>query len=431
MKKISLYLCISILFAACNNEEEIESNLYLHLEESEVIVVHATGGEYKIPVSSNSDWQVETTAQWLKVNTQEGHGNDTLYLFIQQNPTTDIRKAQLNIKLKANQQQAGVTIQQQVNTDLIGIPGIEKGAGFSYDVLSEYCQGMRYQIFNLTRMDYLQQIYGKTYVMDDYSTQMEEEYQEGKTEKEISQKFSANASIGLDLLVFNADISAGFSYSQLSAEKTVFGMKRSKRIVYSRDIQYQNILASVLSEEKDSTLFSPGFLKDWKKLQSINAIPGEVPKISIYNFIDKWGICFVARSVLGGTIDYEMEIDETVIGKELGIGGAVEASLCFIINADASVKYAETMKKIKGRYRYCIRVRGGSPGYVSILNTGGTLDTKDYTRWLNSLNLIKQGNTFVASEKVALIDVKLVSIAELFTGKVKTALTEYINQINN
>lgn len=69
MKKISLYLCISILFAACNNEEEIEPNLYLHLEESEVIVVHATGGEYKIPVSSNSDWQVETTAQWLKVNT--------------------------------------------------------------------------------------------------------------------------------------------------------------------------------------------------------------------------------------------------------------------------------------------------------------------------------------------------------------------------
>lgn len=47
MKKISLYLCISILFAACNNEEEIEPNLYLHLEESEVIVVHATGGEYK------------------------------------------------------------------------------------------------------------------------------------------------------------------------------------------------------------------------------------------------------------------------------------------------------------------------------------------------------------------------------------------------
>ena len=282
---------------------------------------------------------------------------------------------------------------------------------------------MLYQVFDITHMDYKQMLNGKFYVMDDNEAMVEEEFVTGKTEEEISQQISANASIGLDLVkVFQAGLTGSVDYSKLEAKSTQFAMSRTKRIIYSRDIQYRNVLADVMAGDKE--LFAAGFYVDWKKLQDMNESSGRVDEQAVTRFLKKWGACFVSRSCLGGSIDYEMEIDKSVLSESLTIELALEASLAGIIEADAGGKYVETMKKIKEHYRKYVHVKGGDVQAISILNSGGSISQTDYKGWLESISYDRM---IAGNANVALIDVKLVAFTELFTGKVREEIKRQIN----
>ena len=186
-------------------------------------------------------------------------------------------------------------------------------------------------------------------------------------------------------------------------------MSRTKRIIYSRDIQYRNVLADVMAGDKE--LFAAGFYVDWKKLQDMNESSGRVDEQAVTRF-------------LGGSIDYEMEIDKSVLSESLTIELALEASLAGIIEADAGGKYVETMKKIKEHYRKYVHVKGGDVQAISILNSGGSISQTDYKGWLESISYDRM---IAGNANVALIDVKLVAFTELFTGKVREEIKRQIN----
>lgn len=420
MKKITYPILLLLwLLASCSKDEML---LLLETPEQTEYLIDRDGQEFSIPVTSNAAWTVSSDAEWLTTDRAEGTGDGIVTVRINANPIPERRYASVSIRLKGSDRMFAVNVVQNGASRLLGLPSIEKGAGYSYDVSADYCTGMLYQVFDIIHMDYKQMLNGKFYVMDDNETTVEEEFVVGKTEEEISQQISANASIGLNLIeVFKADLTGSVDYSKLEAKNTQFAMSRTKRIVYSRDIQYRNVLADVIAG--DTALFTPGFAADWKKLQKLNVSSGDITT-SVTRFLKKWGPCFVSRSCLGGSIDYEMEIDKSVLNESLTIELAAEASLAGIIEADAGGKYQEVMTKIKERYRKYVHVKGGDVQSVSILNSGGSITQKGYKNWLESISFdrVSAGNA-----NVALIDVKLVAFTELFTGKVREEVKRQID----
>jgi len=419
---ILILLC---LLASCSDKEEIE--LLLESPEKTEYLIDRDGHEFQFPVVSNAGWMVETDAEWVTTDKMEGVGNENVMVLVSANPIPERRNATISIRLKGTDHMFAINVVQAGASRLLGMPGYEKGAGYSYDVKADYCTGMLYQVFDITHMDYKQMLTGKYYVVDDNEATVEEEMTMGNSEEEISQQISANASIGLDVVkVFQAGLTGSVDYTKLEAKNTQFAMQRTKRIIYSRDIQYYNVLAEVMAG--DTALFAAGFYTDWKKLQKMSDSSGSIDKITITNFLKKWGVCFVSRSCLGGTIDYEMEIDKSVLSTSFTIELALEASLAGVINADAGGGYGEAMEKIKEHYRKYVHVRGGNAQSISILNSGGSITKEGYKEWLESISYDRMN---ASNANVALVDVKLVAFTELFTGKVREEMRSQIDRWND
>ena len=133
----------------------------------------------------------------------------------------------------------------------------------------------------------------------------------------------------------------------------------------------------------------------------------------------------MARSMMGGSIDYEMEIDKSVLTESLTIDIAASATAAEIIKVEGNGGYKETYEKVKEHYRKYLHVKGGDAQIVSILNTGGSIDQAMYNQWINSISFdqVYAGNT-----NVVLMDAKLVSMAKLFTGQVAETMDKLINK---
>lgn len=418
------FLILLCLLASCSDKEEME--LLLESPDKTDYIIDRGGHEFRFSVVSNAEWIVETDVEWIATDKTEGVGNENITVQVSANPIPERRNATISIRLKGTEHMFAVNVVQTGASRLLGMPGYEKGAGYSYDVGADYCTGMLYQVFDVTHMDYKQMLTGKYYVADDNEATVIEEMTKGNSEEEISQQISANASIGLDVVkVFQAELTGSVNYSKLEAKSTQFAMQRTKRIIYSRDIQYYNVLAEVMAG--DTALFAPGFSADWKKLQQMNGSNTNINRTAITNFLKKWGVCFVSRSCLGGTIDYEMEIDKSVLSTSFTIELALEASLAGVINADAGGGYGEAMEKIKEHYRKYVHVRGGDAQSISILNSGGSIAKEGYKKWLESISYDRMN---AGNANVALVDVKLVAFTELFTGKVREEMKSQIDHWN-
>ena len=256
----SVFLILCLLTSCSKDEME----LLLETPDQTDYLIDRDGHELSISVASNAEWVVSVDAEWLTVNRAEGTGNADVTVNIGANPVPERRYATISVCLKRSDKMFAVNVVQNGASRLLGMPSVEKGAGYSYDVSADYCTGMLYQVFDITHMDYKQMLNGKFYVMDDNEAMVEEEFVTGKTEEEISQQISANASIGLDLVkVFQAGLTGSVDYSKLEAKSTQFAMSRTKRIIYSRDIQYRNVLADVMAGDKE--LFAAGFYVDCRK----------------------------------------------------------------------------------------------------------------------------------------------------------------------
>lgn len=414
-------LCALCLLASCQEEEE--PDLWIRTTGELSYRVDQSGNTLQVPISSNGEWEASCSADWVSISEAGGNGSASIRLSIAANRLPQTRQATVSIALTRGSDALQLEIRQNAASMLLGYPSIEKGAGYSYDATADYCEGMKYQVFDIAYMDYRQMTDGKSlYVMDDNAVTVEEEFVCANTEEELSRQISANCSIDLDIVeVFKAGMTGQLDYTQMEAKETQFVLKRTKRVVYSRDIQYQNVVSDVI--KGDSALFAPGFLADWAKLQKMNKTG--VLKSTVQSFLDKWGVCFVARSMMGGSIDYEMEIDKSVLTESLTIDIAANATVAQVVDAGGSGGYKEVYEKVKNHYRKYLHVKGGDAQIVSILNTGGSINYATYQQWLNSISFDRVN---AGSTNVVMMDAKLVSMARLFTGEVAETMDKLINK---
>ena len=302
---------------------------------------------------------------------------------------------------------------------LLTPPGFERGVGYSYVSGAEYLEGVAFNIFNLNYLDSIQYVKGLNLISDDYTPYSEEQIITGETSSAVSKQLSVSASIGLDVIVASIKVSGSYSKGSVEESQSVYAMKRTKRVAYSRDLQYKNVIM-YYKETGDSMIFAPGFFADWKKLEGTGANQADVSNQMVLDFVNKWGRGFVARSFMGGVLEYTLQIDRSALSENQSVEMALNASVGLIggVEVSESESTSQFQKISRDRYNLDIHVRGGNVQAVTEILSGEASSPQGIKEWLASVNFAPTP----AGDQLklcAMTDVKIASMAYLFTGKVQ------------
>ena len=302
---------------------------------------------------------------------------------------------------------------------LLAPPGYERGAGYCYATGADYLEGVTFNIFNLNYLDSIQYVKGLNFVSDDYTPYSEEQVITGETRSAVSQQLALSASVGVNFIVADIKVTGNYSKGSVQEEQSVFAMKRTKRVAYCRDIQYKNIIM-YYKVTGDSMVFAPGFYADWKKLEGTGTNQTDVSNQMVLDFINKWGRGFVARSFMGGVLEYTMQIDKSVLSENMSAEMAINASVGLLIGVEASASTQTQQFQTISRDRYSldIHVRGGDVQAVTEVLAGTSTSPQGIQEWMASVNFPPVPNN-EQLKTCAMTDVKIASMAYLFTGKVQ------------
>ncbi|MBQ4387962.1 MAG: hypothetical protein II822_10220 [Prevotella sp.] len=308
---------------------------------------------------------------------------------------------------------------------LLAPPGFERGVGYCYATGAEYLEGVTFNIFNLNYLDSIQYVKNLNFVSDDYTPYSEEQVITGETRSAVSKQLAVSASLGANFIVADISVSGNYSKGSVKESESVFAMKRTKRVAYCRDLQYKNVIM-YYKETGDSLVFAPGFFAEWKELEGVNANTSNVSNKKVLDFINKWGRGFVARSFMGGVLEYTMQMDKSVLSSSMSAEMALNASVGLIIGveASASTKTEEFQKMTRDRYSMDIHVRGGNVQAVTEVLAGKATSPQGIKEWMQSVNFSPTPESDQL-KLCSMTDVKIASIANLFTGKVQ----EQVNYI--
>lgn len=417
-------LCIVVYSCKNHNEEVDEAFVFNMLTTSDKTSYDypKEGGTDSIFIHANCLWTVEVTQGWVHTDKQSHEGDGMLTFTIDENKTPVTRYAEITISSPQRQQIIKINIKQQGASKLYTYSSYDQAVGYSYDMTADYPEGVRYAVFDIANLDYMQYMTGNNYIVDDDQLEMTEEVYTAHSETELQDKVNATIGVGVKYNGISVDVKASVDYKTLETKNREYALKKVRRTVFMRNLQYLNVLADAKSGV--TGLFTPAFEADWKALMEAETnSPGSIP-VKVERFLDKWGKCFVSTSMMGASLEYEVEVESSVLTKEFDIKVAVDASLASVVNIDVSGYYSTKLTQMNSHYNKRMVVRGGDARIMSILNTQGNITKDMYQKWQESVRW-KNG---VMSDDAVLSDVKLVSFAELFTGRVKT---EMASQIKN
>lgn len=312
-------------------------------------------------------------------------------------------------------------------TRLLTSATYELAVGFSYDPTADWGKGTLYQIFDLNDLDRRQAATNSNYIADDMQSESKQEVTTADSEEDLITQLQLSGSIGLGLEGNLANIKVTGSYSQqdIESRKYSYGLMRIDEVYFTRNLLYYNIAAD--AENSTEGFFTPVFRKDWDKLQAFNRVADGSAKLdslsdAVSEFLDRWGIAFVTRSSMGGYLQYCMTVEKVYLTDGLTVAGALQAEVCKVLEADASISYEAIRRQISGHSTLQISAAGGNVQLVSAINSDQTIDKQRFADWSNSIVWDKG----LGADNCVLTDLKLVSIAYLFDGRVRTEMESQI-----
>ncbi len=456
----SVLVLVAAFVAACSSSEDMignegtgnESNApfaILGASGQGVMNTGASYGEYTAFINVPGKWSVATSKGLANVYPSVGEGPTTVVVQVGENWGAT-RENVLTLKTEEvgtrgnGDQTYNVAILQSSNPEMDSVSTVfsaNKGAGYSYMPGGEYCDGALIQLFNLVTLDSIQRATGVRLISDVIYPQTSQEYITADSEEGITKAVTVNVSAGMDFSSVKSkdqessgsgSIGVGVGTSSEKKSKNKFALKRQKNTQFTREIQYMNVMDLVdkaTTREEKMKLLSPGFYSVQETFaKDIAAAKGNtVRQYSICRkFLDEFGPCFISKSVMGTTLDYQISVDSTLLSDSLGISLALEASFQSKVNNKSSggeatfhFGYSDASKELMSKTQATVKVRGGDVSKVCILVTGGTLDDYDVTAWQNSCR----------PTRAVMVDMSLVPIYVLIVdAEARAVLTNYFRE---
>lgn len=448
---------VAAFAAACSSTEDVTGNemaggansnaplTILGTPGDGLVNTGSSYGEYTAFINVPGKWSIETSKGLANIYPSEGEGPTTAVVQVGEN-WGDVRENVLTLNAQGAVTRGGgenkynLTIQQSSNPSMDSISTIfssNKGAGYSYMPGGEFCEGAMISLFNLATLDSMQRFTGIRLISDVIFPQTTQEFITADSEEAITKAVTVNASAGLNLgNVKNKGTgkgSVGVDVGKSHEEKSInkYALKRLNTTQFTREIHYMNVMSlleQTSSPNMQEKLLSPGFLAVQKRFaKEIAAEKGNTTKQYILcdRFLGEVGPCFISKSAMGTSLDYQISVDSTALRDTLTVKVALEASFQANIktkqvSGDASfdIGVSKEATDLKSKTTATVKVRGGDVSQVCILVTGGQLDDSDVTAWQNSCT----------PTRAVMVDMVLIPIYVLITDTyAREVLTNYFD----
>lgn len=452
-----ILVLVAAFAAACSSSEDMTGNEMTGGERSnapltisrtsgsDIMTTGASYGEYTAFINVPGKWSVATSKGLANVYPSVGEGPTTAVVQVGENWGT-VRENVLTLMAQETVTRADGENGYHLSIVQSGSPSLDsvstvfsanKGAGYSYMPGDEYCDGALIQLFNLVTLDSIQQATGVRLISDVIYPQTNQEVVISDSEEGLVKGLTVNASIGLDLGSVkgkgsgsgSVGVDVGKGHEEKSKNK--YALKRMTTTQFTREIDYMNIMAlmeKATTREEKQKLMSPGFLSVQETFaKDIAAAKGNTTKQYVIcdKFLDEIGPCFISKSVMGTSLDYQISVDSTLLRDTLSVKVALEASFqTKVKNTSAGgqgsidIGVSKEATDLMSKTTASVKVRGGDVSKVNILVTGGTLEDSEVTAWHNSC----------LPTHAVMVDMALVPIYALITDAyAREVLTNYFN----
>jgi len=448
---------VAAFAAACSGSEDMIGNKatsgtdsnapfsILGAPGNSVMNTGASYGEYTAYINVPGKWSVATTKGLANVYPSSGEGPATVVVQVGENWGAT-RENVLTLTTPGTQTRAGgdgdykLSIVQSGNPALDSVSTVfsaNKGAGFSYMPGGEFCDGALIQLFNLVTLDSIQRAKGIRLITDGIYPHTTQTVITSDSESGLVKGLMVNASLGMDYSKVKdgktssggGKIGVGVGTGHEEKSKNKYALKRMLNTQFTREIEYMNIMKlmeQATTREEKQKLFSPGFLSVQETFaKDIAAAKGSTSRQ--YDICDKFlsaiGPCFIGKSAMGTSLDYQISVDSTLLRDTLGVKVALEASFqTSVKNKDVSgggsidIGVSKEATELKSKTTATVKVHGGDVRLVNVLVTGGELYNSQVTEWQNSCR----------PTMAVMVDMSLVPIYVLITDQyARDVLAEY------
>ena len=323
-----------------------------------------------------------------------------------------------------------------------------RGAGYTYKDNESYCVGTNMEVFNMRSLRDMEKKYNTSYIADDYIPATMQKFFYSESVNALKDSLSLDIGIGVGAGMFSVDLEVGFNKKNFSTTKNYYSLMSLKQSYFSRDLNYLNLREQVANAVAASPLaktfasvdadslakvvpffreaYAPGFSDVMQNfIRRIHAAPSAFIASGICReFIEEVGPAFVARSVLGCSLDYYNTTRMDSVSNSLDVKVALELSvqIKFInISTSISTEYKDAAEKSSRNSESNIKARGGNVSLVTAFTTGqqATIDATTLRDWQKT----------VTPQDAALIDIRLVPIYEvIYDAKTRTILKNYMDK---
>ncbi|GEM_PF-588734 len=420
----------------------VEAKLLVDANGNPISNMPAKGQTYYVNITTPGHWRLDTDNSILQPERIEGDGPQQVVVCAFENWGQE-RESGLTLTTDLDNDGEAETrqrhkVKQTYNQELATVSKImssNKGAGYSYIPNTNYCLGANMELFNLATLDSLQRHDGTfLLIMDDLYPGCKQEIITAESSEELQNKLAINASLGLDFSKVKVKVDGSYGRTESNDDKHVYGMSRLKASTFTREINYMNVVA--IAEEKEEyrdLLYAPGFRKYLNKyisdvksaktsIKDKQQLQARLDTLSKY-FVQVCGPCFINKSMMGCSLDYEMCIEKSALTDSLTVAGSLEIGLSFAVsNIDIKGKgsYERDSVTVKNHSTHKISIRGGDVTKVSIIATGVKLSDEQVLEW----------QTTIKPENCVMMDMNLVPIyAIIFDNDARDVLSEYINRL--
>lgn len=338
----------------------------MHFEfENPVITLSYDASTGYAQLISTGEWVLNNTVDaeipsWLEVSPDSGEGDAMLTLKVIKNQFNRERRTQLSFTNKLMNKSISLEVVQEGNPN-----GIEsyKYLGMGYDASGEYAVDA-YVRNPVLDIDVLM---NKGYIADVININTtDERYIYGRSYEEYQKNLSMTAGISSNFLGFSASVSSSFSSAALSSQENEFSSFR-----HITEKQSYKILANLTADQLKECV--------------IDYVQEDIDNMDPQELFQKYGTHIVTGFVLGGSLDYSMSADVSVMSSSVDWSLATRGgfkSLAMGATATSEYNQYEKMVKEAANFESSLRARGGESQYAS---NNPNVSESTYNEWLASL----------------------------------------------
>lgn len=440
IKKLFTGLAVisALSLSSCKDEDSFFAEVeYPNETTDNVLTVDAWASEYPIEINTDGEWRVEKDSRFFRVTPENGTGNATVTLHVQNNQSEDRKQGTLSFIFPDHEDKnVELTIEQKYSGDYdtatpIGTSNKVYAIGYSYDATGEWASpnSVKIEIFDTKLLS------------------EEGKHVVGPTQASLVENIITGSSISemTNALAVKADVKGGFGKFKAEASAS-FNMDHAKNTNFEYATTYFNLDVRTASFDTDLMTLAENYMTDdaW---YAINGVPREnkrtgKKKVSypstiegFKNLVKYYGTHVIMTANLGGRVRYSMEADINKITSSYDIKAFAKASYDgAFVSASGSVdeKFKQSYKDNKQNVTIRLSILGGDESKAKRLGSSDGFKKSNLDDWVQSVTAENMALVGFDSNSLVplyeLVDESLTEEEDGVDGKArKEALKQYMN----